>query len=52
VLVVATAAGILIGTLLSARVPTRVARTLMLAIAWMGAVVVLVRGVVSLATAA
>ena len=52
VLVAATAAGILIGTLLSARVPTRVARALMLTIAWLGAVVVLVRGVASLATAA
>lgn len=45
----ATASGILVGTLLVRRVPARVARTAMLTIAWIGAAVVLVRGLVALA---
>ncbi|WP_169581717.1 TSUP family transporter [Microbacterium thalassium] len=48
VLVGATVAGIAIGTLLSRHVPPRVARTAMLAIAWAGATVVLLRGILAL----
>ena len=47
-LVAATAAGILIGTLLTRFVPPRIARTAMLSIAWAGATVVLVRGILAL----
>lgn len=47
-LIGATAAGIAIGTLLSRHVPPRVARIAMLAIAWAGATVVLVRGILAL----
>ncbi|MFB8386137.1 TSUP family transporter [Microbacterium sp. NPDC055910] len=47
-LVVATVAGILAGTVLTRFVPPRPARIAMLAIAWAGATVVLVRGVLSL----
>ncbi len=48
VLVLATAAGILVGTLLTRFVPPRIARFAMLAIAWAGATVVLVRGILVL----
>lgn len=48
ILVAATALGILIGTLLTRFVPPRIARLAMLAIAWAGATVVLVRGVLAL----
>lgn len=47
-LVAATAAGIVAGTLLVRRVPPAAARTAMLVIAWAGATVVLVRGIVAL----
>ncbi|MDE0547354.1 sulfite exporter TauE/SafE family protein [Microbacterium sp. C7(2022)] len=47
-LVAATALGIAIGTLLSRFVPARIARIGMLSIAWAGATVVLVRGIVTL----
>ena len=47
-LVAATASGILIGTLLSRHVSPRVGRIAMLAIAWAGATVVLVRGILAL----
>ncbi|WP_171013117.1 TSUP family transporter [Microbacterium sp. 2FI] len=47
-LIAATAAGILIGTLLVRFVPSRIARIAMLAIAWAGATVVLVRGILAL----
>ena len=47
-LVAATVLGILVGTLLTRFVPARVARLAMLSIAWAGAAVVLVRGVVAL----
>jgi uncharacterized membrane protein YfcA len=47
-LIAATAAGILIGTLLVRFVPARIARLAMLAIAWAGATVVLVRGILAL----
>lgn len=49
-LVVATALGIVAGSLLVRRVPPAAARTAMLTIAWIGAAVVLVRGLVALAT--
>ncbi|QKJ20061.1 TSUP family transporter [Microbacterium hominis] len=48
ILVVATAAGILLGTLLTRFVPARAARLAMLVIAWAGATVVLVRGLLAL----
>ena len=48
VLVGATAAGIAIGSILSRNVSPRIARIAMLAIAWAGATVVLVRGVLAL----
>lgn len=48
ILVAATAGGILIGTLLTRFVPARVARFAMLALAWAGATVVLVRGLLAL----
>ncbi|GAA1927048.1 sulfite exporter TauE/SafE family protein [Microbacterium aoyamense] len=47
-LIAATAAGILIGTLLTRFVPPRIARIAMLSIAWAGATVVLVRGILAL----
>lgn len=47
-LVAATVAGILIGTLLTRFVPPLIARRAMLTIAWAGATVVLVRGILSL----
>jgi uncharacterized membrane protein YfcA len=47
-LVAATAGGIAIGTILSRHVAPGVARTAMLAIAWAGATVVLVRGILAL----
>lgn len=49
ILVAATVAGIVVGTLLARFVPPRIARTAMLAIAWAGATVVLVRGILALA---
>lgn len=49
VLVAATAAGIIAGSALVRRVPPATARTAMMVIAWIGAVVVLVRGIVALA---
>jgi hypothetical protein len=45
--VVATVAGIAIGTILSRSVSPRIARAAMLAIAWAGATVVLVRGLLT-----
>lgn len=48
ILVAATVAGILVGTLLTRFVPARVARLAMLGIAWAGATVVLVRGILAL----
>lgn len=47
-LIAATAAGIVIGTLLTRFVPPRIARIAMLSIAWAGATVVLVRGILAL----
>ncbi len=47
-LVAATALGIVVGTLLIRFVPPRIARLAMLAIAWAGATVVLVRGILAL----
>lgn len=47
-LIGSTVAGIVIGTLLTRFVPPRVARIAMLAIAWAGATVVLVRGILAL----
>lgn len=47
-LVAATIAGIVVGTFVTRWVPPRAARIAMLAIAWAGAVVVLVRGVLAL----
>jgi len=47
-LVVATIAGIAIGTVLSRNVSPRIARGAMLVIAWAGATVVLVRGILAL----
>lgn len=47
-LVAATAAGIGIGTILTRFVPARIARLAMLALAWAGATVVLVRGILAL----
>ncbi|WP_127472872.1 TSUP family transporter [Microbacterium sulfonylureivorans] len=47
-LIGATAAGIAIGTILSRNVSPRIARIAMLAIAWAGATVVLVRGILAL----
>lgn len=47
-LVAATAGGIAIGTILSRHVSPKTARTAMLAIAWAGATVVLVRGILAL----
>lgn len=49
VLVAATVGGILVGSILSRTVPPRIARIAMLAIAWAGATVVLVRGILALA---
>lgn len=46
-LVLATVAGIAIGTILSRNVSPRIARIAMLAIAWTGAAVVLVRGILA-----
>lgn len=48
VLLVATVTGIVVGTLLARWVPPRVARIAMLVIAWAGATVVLIRGVLAL----
>ncbi len=48
ILVAATIGGILLGTLLVRFVPARIARLAMLAIAWAGATVVLVRGILAL----
>ena len=48
VLVAATAAGIVVGSLLVRFVPAPIARRAMLAIAWAGATVVLVRGILAL----
>lgn len=48
ILVAATVAGIVVGTLLTRFVPPRIARTAMLTIAWAGATVVLVRGILAL----
>jgi uncharacterized protein len=48
ILIAATVVGIVVGTLLAPRVPARTARVAMLAIAWAGAGVVLVRGLVAL----
>ena len=45
--VVATIAGIAIGTILSCNVSPRIARAAMLAVAWAGATVVLVRGILA-----
>jgi uncharacterized protein len=47
-LVAATVAGIVVGTLLARLVPARIARVAMLAIAWAGATVVLLRGILAL----
>jgi uncharacterized membrane protein YfcA len=47
-LALATIAGIVAGTLLTRFIPTRVARFAMLTIAWAGATVVLIRGILSL----
>jgi hypothetical protein len=47
-LVLATIAGIAIGTILSRNVSPRIARAAMLALAWAGAAVVLVRGILAL----
>jgi uncharacterized membrane protein YfcA len=47
-LVIATIAGIAIGTILSRNVSPRIARAAMLALAWAGAAVVLVRGILAL----
>lgn len=49
-LVVATVAGIAIGTVLVRNVSPRIARIAMLALAWAGATVVLVRGILALFT--
>lgn len=49
-LIGATVLGIVLGTLLVRFVPATVARKAMLAIAWTGAIVVLIRGIVALAT--
>lgn len=46
-LVIATIAGIAIGTILSRNVSPRIARGAMLALAWIGATVVLVRGILA-----
>jgi len=46
-LVVATIAGIAVGTILSRNVSPRIARGAMLALAWIGATVVLVRGILA-----
>lgn len=51
ILVAATVVGIVVGTALTRFVPPRIARASMLAIAWAGAVVVLVRGIVALTAA-
>lgn len=51
ILVAATVVGIVVGTALARFVPPRIARASMLAIAWAGAVVVLVRGIVALTAA-
>lgn len=47
-LVLATVVGIVVGTLLTRFVPSRIARLAMLSIAWAGATVVLVRGILAL----
>lgn len=47
-LIAATALGIALGTLLARFVPTRIARIGMLSIAWVGATVVLARGILAL----
>ncbi|MDY0908952.1 TSUP family transporter [Microbacterium sp. CFBP9034] len=47
-LITATAVGIGVGTVLTRFVPSRVARVAMLALAWAGATVVLVRGILAL----
>ena len=49
-LIATTVIGIVIGTLLTRFVPARVARIAMLTIAWAGATVVLVRGILALLT--
>jgi uncharacterized membrane protein YfcA len=49
ILLAATVAGIVVGTLLTRFVPARIARMAMLTIAWAGATVVLVRGILALA---
>ena len=48
ILIAATAAGIVVGSLAARVVPARVARVVMLVIAWSGAVVVLARGLLAL----
>lgn len=48
VAMVVTAIGIAIGTVLARYVPAHIARTAMLVVAWAGAVVVLVRGILAL----
>lgn len=48
ILIAATVAGIVAGTLLARFIPAAIARTAMLTIAWAGAVVVLVRGLFAL----
>ena len=47
ILITATAAGIVVGSLAARVVPARVARVVMLVIAWSGAVVVLARGLLA-----
>jgi len=47
-LVLATVVGIIVGTLLTRFVPSRIARLAMLSIAWAGATVVLARGILAL----
>lgn len=48
--VIATAVGILLGSILTRWVPTTVARRAMLTIAWLGAIVVLIRGILAIFT--
>lgn len=48
ILIAATALGIILGTVLERRIAPRLARIAMLALAWAGATVVLLRGVVAL----
>ncbi len=48
ILIAATAAGIVAGTLLTSRVPAPLARRAMITIAWIGSIVVFVRGILAL----